>query len=105
MNKHFKLFIFLIVTPILSTAIIIIRLTPKNAPARNDIKRVIKVYCHPINAPIIAINLISPPPIASFLKINHPKRETHVRLNPPNKVPPNDLSKASIFDVEFINEG
>lgn len=56
--------------------------------AKTELKNNVAIIpCHPIKIPNIAINLISPPPIACFFKIKDDMIDIHQNNNKPAKKP------------------
>ena len=65
---------------------------PVIEPRKNPKKSASRVDCHPKKAPVIAANLISPPPIASFLKKKLPAIAIRNKLPPPASTPNKESS-------------
>ena len=70
---------------------------PVKVPTREDVNIVKRTPCQPMIAPIIASNLMSPPPIPSFFVIRLYVQATRSRLPPPAMIPSNE-SKKVIFE-------
>ena len=77
---------------------------PIMAPVKKLRNRESRVNCQPKKAPTIAANLISPPPIASFLNKKLPKMATNSNTPPPAKIPSKELMGDKFFRKKLIRK-
>ena len=65
---------------------------PTTSPAKGARKNTMRVACQPMKLPIIAINVTSPKPMASFLNVAPPIKRTLQMIPVPNATPNRELS-------------
>lgn len=80
-------------------------MSPMTEPNIDDIKMVRSTFLQPRKAPIIAKNLRSPPPIASFLKTTEPMRRIINKEKNPNNAPEREAKNVALWDESPRNGG